>query len=798
MEDSETSESTAKGRSTIGWWLKWIKAAKKAAKTHFEDAQTAWAEYELEAQEGGKPRGGYPIYKTSVDKLESALFAKCPDPRSKRKFGIEDEMALTMALINDRLATHLIEDGNCFEAWCQARGDFIHAAKASVQVVYTTDIEKYRVPLSVSQGEKEAEYYIQGSEEVYEGEVEEEGGAYYGFAERAIEKTQKIKLAPCLYDEILHTPEAKSNAQITEKAYKFCLPYEQAEKMFNADKSKVLPYKTASSWKEEGVSSSDTEGSTPGKVLEGWECYCLESKKIYWVCEEFGDDFLLVEDDTQGLRKFFPSTEFILLNRKRRNLYPTPSYIYLLPTANQLNKLYERIFDLIDSIERRAIVYGASPELIEALNSPGGTYISAGKMLDILEKGGLQNLVQFIPVQELVTALNETIQLEEHFKNNFAEFFHLPEILRGQSDPNQSATQSEILQDEAHDTFRTTKELMIKLARDSVELMLDLAYKVYSDDKIAQIIGYEYLPMGTPEVPETPPSEENPEGIPGEPAKLGHKERFPEALKRLRNDSARLIQIDFETDSSSFRDDRKDLEKMQLIGKTAIDSLQMISGLDAQFIPIGMNMTLAVLEGMGGSTKTEDMIRKAVADLEKIKSQPAPPPPDTEMMKVEMKGQEIQLKAQIEERKLGQKDLEMQMNALKTQAEVEIAKFESQFNAALEKALVQLEQQRVDIAKFQAEVQAQETLLEEIRLRQEADANLIQQATDAAMTEAPMAPEPVQQPKIELPSMPPMNLNVTVHMPKGGKKISKMIRPDGSETIVETDEVAEPESPEVI
>ena len=211
MEDSETSESTAKGRATIGWWLKWIKAAKKAAKTHHEDAQTAWAEYELEASEGGKPRGGYPIYKTSVDKLESALFAKCPEPRSKRKFGIEDEMALTMALINDRLATHLIEDGNCFETWCQARGDFIHAAKASVQVVYTTDLEKYRVPLSVSQGEKETEYSIQGQSEVYEGEVEEEGGAYYGYAERAIESTQKIKIAPCLYDEILHTPEAKSN-----------------------------------------------------------------------------------------------------------------------------------------------------------------------------------------------------------------------------------------------------------------------------------------------------------------------------------------------------------------------------------------------------------------------------------------------------------------------------------------------------------------------------------------------------------------------------------------------------------
>lgn len=785
MEESKQQEDS---RSKIGYWLKWLKAAKKAQKSHEEDASSAWAEYEWADVGEENSKRGYPIYKTSVDKLESALFAKCPEPRSKRKFGIQDEMALTMALINDRLASHLIEDGDCFEAWCAARSDFVHAAKASVQVIYSTDTEDYRVPLQVSGEGKEAIYYEEKVEEPYDGEVLEENGKYFYNGKRAKEGTKRIKLAPCLFDEILHTPEAKSNAEVREKAYKFCLSEEEAEKLFNADKSKTLPYKVAKDYKESS-SDSGAETGSPGKVLEGWEIYCSNSKKVYWVCEDHTTDFLLVENDNLQLRKFFPSTPFIFQNKRRKNLYPTPAWVYLAPTARQLTNLYGRIFDLIEGIQRKALVYGASEELIDALNSPGLTYVTAGKMLDILEKGGLQNLIQFVPVQELVASLTETIQLEEHFKNNFSEFFHLPEILRGQSDPNQSATQSEILQDEAHDTFRTSKELVVKLARDSVELMLDLAYRVYSDQEIQDIIGYKYLPKGTPAMP---PSEEEPEGV---PARLGHYERFPEALNRLRNDNQRLISIDFETDSSSFRDDKRELEKAQVIGKTAIDSLNMIGGLEPQFVPIGLDMTLAVLESMGGSSKTEDMLRKAVADLEKIRSKPTPPPPDTEMMKLEVKKQEVEIKAltaqgdlQLEKRKLEQEDMKTQLLALKTQGEMEIAKFESQFNAALEKALVQLEEQRVEIEKYKAEVMAQETLLEEIRLRQEADAMLIAQATESALASEPSTPVMAEAPKIELPSPQPMNLHVNVTMPKGGKKISKMIRPDGTETIIETDE----------
>ena len=809
MQDKKESQRD------ISYWMKWIPAAKKAAKDHWEVSGEAHAEYEYSK----KRDGGYPIYKTSVDKLESAIFAKLPDPRSRRVFGIDDSMALTMTLINDRLAEHLILDGDALETWEAARSDFVHGSKTAVQVIYSADTEMSRVPLSYVKEGKEESYYEEGKEEAYEGEVESEEGEggvqYFGYAKKVVEGTPRVRLAACLFDEILHTPEAKCNAEVTEKAYKFCLPYEEAEKRFNSDKKRKLPYKTSKVYGggDAESSSSEAEASGPGRVLEGWECYCKHTKKIYCVSEDLGDEFLSVTDDVLGLRRFFPSTDFAIINKHRKSLYPSPAWLYLRSTAEQLDGLYGRIFDLVKSIERKAVVYGASDALIKALNSPGLTYVSAGKMMDILDKGGLKELIQFIPVQELVQSLTETIQLEEHFKNNFAEFFHLPDILRGQAEPHQSATQSEILVNEAHDTFKTIKDKFTKMVRDSVELMLDLAYQFYSDQQIAEIVGYEYMPMGDPGVPPTPPSEENPEGDPGSPPVPGHRERFTEALRRLRDDKQRLIRIDFETDSTSFRDDKKDIEKARLIGKTAVDSLSMIAGItNPQFVPIALDMTLAVLESMGGSTQTEDMIRKAVSDLEKAKANPAPPPPDHEMMKLEIKGHEAEIKAQkvaldaqetkgklalgaqkltIDEAKTQIKAMESQARVQADMARVEIEKFESQFNAQLEKALVQLEQQRVQIEQYRAEVQAQETLLEEMRLRQEADAALYTQVAEAAEALPPNAPAaPVPQ-VIQIPAP---NMNINFEKSKPVRKTGRITRPDGSvvELNFEVDEMPAP------
>lgn len=798
-EETKETEEVEDRRSKVSYWQDFIKQAKKAAERHWEDGCAAYEEYEYRSGEG------YPIYKHSADKLVSAIYGKDGKPRSKRRFGIEDPLALTAALINDRLGEHLMEHGSFYDAMCAATYDVVHASKGTTQVLYTADTETHRVPLS--RGANGEGYYAEDGTP-YTGEVvEDESGEYYE-EERAKEGTKRVRLAPVLFDEIIHTPEAKTDDEVMEVGYRFCLSKEEAEELFNPDKDKTLPYKTIKTKDESNkheYQEDEDEKESEKEVLVGWECHCKHSRKIYWVSLDY-NRFLKTEDDEYGLVRFFPSPKFAIINKRRKSLYPTVAWTYLKPTANQLSELYERNFNLIKAVERKAVVYGASPELIAALNAPGGTYISAGKMMDLLEKGGLDQLIQFLPVKELVESLRETITLEEHFKNNFYEFYHMPEILRAQVSIEKTATESQIAQDEAHDTFRTIREKIIQLARDSLEMMLDLAYKVYTDDEIAQIVGYDFLPMGTPGVPAQPPSEQNPQGTPAVPPVPGHKERFYAALQLLKNDRQRLIRIDFETDSTSFRKDSKEIQKAQIISTTLTQGLGFIQSIqNPQWVPVAMNMLLNTLEALSGDTKMEDMVRRAQKEIEDAKKNPPPPPPDHEQMKIQLKGQEMQMKMQNEAQKnqirgmevqLEAKDSEQknqiasamaQIRALEINAKIQMEEVKEAFNQQLETALVQLEQQRVEIERYSALLSAQESLLEEVRLRQESDSAQVQEAIEASMTQNPTQPKAPEPQVIQLPAPQAPNLNVTVQMPEPGKRKARITRPDGSVTELDID-----------
>ena len=175
--------------------------------------------------------------------------------------------------------------------------------------------------------------------------------------------------------------------------------------------------------------------------------------------------------------------------------------------------------------------------------------------------------------------------------------------MRGVSDAQETLGAQELKTDNATDSYRRDKANIVKLARDAAEIMLDLSLRVYSDEKIARICGFDFL---------------QPE----------HQARFAEALARLRDDKERLVRIDFETDSTSFRDDAKEIERQNLIAKTVLDGLAMIGRMEnLQFMGVAIQTLLSVLEAIGGSTQTEDSVKKAVKALEEAKNQPPPPPP---------------------------------------------------------------------------------------------------------------------------------------------------------------------------
>lgn len=753
----------------IAFWLKWIERAKRKADQHWKDTKAAWAEYELASrsidQDDTRPPRGYPIYKSSCEILEAAYYARTPKERIERRFGIDDDMALTMSLIGERLCQYLLQECHFDEGIIAARGDFIHGNKATTQIVYSTKTEPRRMPLQMVMGEDDSPiYYEQSPEQPFEGDVlSDDDGPYYEGEHEAIEESQQLFLAPCPFDEVLHTPEARTNAEITELAYKFRLPKKEAEEKFNPKGDRNLSYTELKS-----DDDSDEENDDKELVLDGWECYCLKTRTIYWVSESYKEDFLLVDKkDPYGFKGFFPSPPFIISSKPRKSMYPTSNFRYLEGTINQLHLLYEKIFHMIDGIRRRAVVLGASPELITALNSLGGNeYLTITEIDGILTKGGIRDMIQWIPVEELVNAISEAMNLEQHFKELFFEWFHVPDIIRGVSDPSETASAQEIKSDSALDVFKYQKKQIFELARNSLEMLFDLALKVFSDEKIAKICGYDFIPPGdpgSPGKPAVPPSPENPKGLPEEPPippRPGHKERFFEALTLLKDDSTRVIRLDFETDSTGFNDDAKEIARMRLISDTILQGLSTIGGIqNPQFTPVAYSLLLSMMDTVGGSKQFSDAVKKAVSDLEKAKDAPAPTPPpdpmiDIKRLDTEIKGQKVQADTAIKQQELQQKETKIMLDARDADFKNQIESIKTTMQNSMNEFLKWAETEKLKIEGMSATLGEREKMIEEQRLDVEQNLEqlrlLLQAHTELKGQEKPEAPE----------------LTINVHNPK--------------------------------
>lgn len=783
---AETPTTGTNPRDTIGYWLKWIRAAKdgKQTKRHWNDAKAAYREYENQpltdsasSDMVGLERGNgvktYPIYWAGCKSMEPAFYARTPKLVTRRAFDIDDPVATTACIIYERLAKYLMNLFDFDGTMTASVGSFIHADKATNQLVYsqTQKTEKVRVPLYASQDEQ-GQTIFSSETGIYDGEVLQDDKGYFFEQEIQTYDSQKITVKSVLYDEIIHTPEAKEFEEIKEIGLSFCMEYSDAVDRFGEEKASKFPWKTNTAYKRDD--SDDKTSASPGQYIEGWEIWSKVTKKVYWVCEESRQDFLDVQNDPYELEGFFPIAPFIIGSKPSKSLYPTPAFIQVAATTEQLHKVYNKIFRLINAIRRRALVDGSVPELYAALVELGDNeFISVTNLNSILEKGGIANLVQYLPVQELVAAIGELTNLDNQFKNNFYEWFGVPDIIRGISDPIETAAAQQVKAESAHDRFKYSKKQVERLARNSIEMMCDLAFKVYDDQKMAEVTGYNYL-------------------------QPDDKSRFFSALAMLRNDTARIIRIEVETDSTSFINEQREIQKRTAIGQLVTNGLQQIAQIgqgNPEFVSTALRAVLFTVNGIAEGKEFQDDIQSAINKLIESQNNPlpdAPPPPDYEGQRIQIEQVKIQGDQQLESQKLQllaqkqQADIELesqriQIEARKIEGEQQLKQLSTDLSATKEQFSQFIQQQTLELEKAATFTREREKLIEEDRLKREQELELAKHLT----TQAQQLNQPVVAQK-------PVVINLkgdNMQMRSAKRRRVKMIRTPEGELIGESEEL---------
>ena len=620
-------------RQQRAYWCKWKDAAKKAADRHWERSKLAWNEYLLEEEE---VRGAadltfrfprkFPIFWSSIQTLQPAYYSRTPVPVIKQAFDSSDPVANTATILVDRLAKFLLTRTPFDEAMEAVRDQFILTSKAAGRVYFEPEIETTQDRIALMTAEDGVTLIDQTGTPPPQGVqlLQDQSGYYY---ERPGERLVSAQIYFCglEYDEVLHTPYARNWSEVTEIAYRVVMSKEEATAKFGEEKVEKINFVERKDTNKDERNQSDV--NLPDMYVETWEIWDKQKKRVLWLCESYEDGLLLTQEDIYGLDGFFPQTEFIFSTKPAKSLYPTPWHTQVASTIQQLNSCWNRIFRLISAVRRRAIADGSVEALISAINDATELeVVGVQNFAQIIEKNGIGNLIQYLPVQELVAAIGELKGIIDFFKQQFYEFTSIPDIVRGSSNSAEGVGTQQLKGQFAVLRFSSDQRKMQNAALNALELMIDLALVKLPVQILRDVTGADFLP------PTSAPYVDS-------------------AIHLLKQDRKRVVRIDIETDSTSYLNDQINAAQRNETAQTVMNGLQQVGQIaqaQPEFAGVALQTLLFALRGLAQGKAFEGEVAQAVTALVQKVSQPPPAPPDYEGRKLEIQQQELMLKQQAE------------------------------------------------------------------------------------------------------------------------------------------------------
>ena len=618
-------------RAQRAYWCKWKESAQKAAKTHWGRSRAAWSEYLMEEPE---VRGAadltfryprkFPIYWSSVKLLQPSYYSRTPVPVVKQTFDNRDSVARVAATLCDRLGRFMLSRTPYDEAMESVRDQFILTDKAAGRVYFEPEIEPTMDRIALQVGADGMSLVDQLGQPPQGDVLQDDSGYYY---ERPGERlvTAQIHFSALDYDEVLHTPFARNWSEITEIAYRVVLSKTEAREKFG-DKIDTISFVQRKDTRKDN--RDDEAIDLPELYVEVWEIWDKEKKQVLWYCDSYEEGMLRVEQDLYNLDGFFPQTEFVLGTKPAKSLYPTPWHTQVASTISQLHNIWNRLFRLINAVRRRAVADASIDALISAINDASELeVIAVQNFRDILEKNGIGNLIQYIPVAELVAAIGELNSLITSFKEQFNEFTAIPDVVRGTSTNAMEGVGTQQLKGQfASVRFSNDQRKIQNAALNALELMIDLALKKLPVQVLTDVTGANFLPDAD-------------------------RPFVPAALNLLKQDRKRIIRIEIETDSTSYLNDQVNAAQRNETAQTVMNGLQQVGQIaqaQPEFAGVALQTLLFALRGLAQGKSFEGEVAQAVTALIQKVSQPPQPPPDYEGQKLAIQQQELDLKGRVE------------------------------------------------------------------------------------------------------------------------------------------------------
>jgi hypothetical protein len=478
-------------------------------------------------------------------------------------------------------------------------------------------------------------------------------------------------------------------------------------------------------------------------IYEIWDkdlkCVGFLSKSMEGMIEKAPDPLELTE--------FFPCQKPLFATVTTDSLIPTPDYVLYQTQAIELEELTARIDSLQKALRVIGVYDTSAPALANLLNGSENKMIPVERWAAFAEKGGLEGAVDFLPIKEIGEVLLGLYESRDKVKEDLYEITGLSDIIRGNSEPNETAKAQQIKGRFAVLRISDSQTDVQRFARDSIRIQAEIIAENFSLETIKAISGVNLMTnqekqmaqmvmqqqaqyqqavqaakqqgQQPPPPPQTPPLPPNAEQMMKLPS-------WEEVHGLLSNDVLREFLVDIETDSMIRTDEDADKQSRNEFLASAGGYLKQVAEavmVTPAIAPLAGELLMFAVRGHRVGRVVEPMFEEAMAKLQQQAQQPkSDPEMEKAKAQMQMEQQKFQAQAQLEQQKMqmnmqleqAKQNAQSQQEAEKTAFEVERGKIELQQTAEIERFKANLTMQlETHKANLQAQLEREKMAMEQ-------------------------------------------------------------------------------------
>lgn len=642
-------------------WLSEIRTAEKYFQPWHKDAKRIVKRYRNERSTGGNGRttGGrrFNILWSNVQTTRPVIYGRVPAPEVERRYKDSDPVGRLASIILERSLSYSLDEYDFDEVMRNTVEDLQLAGRGTAWVRYRAETEERRdrFPVMLSEtfgpdGLPVSAFIDEQGYEVPADLVMDDGGTFYTEGDPYDEKVYEEAICDFVhFEDFLHKP-CRTWAEVVKRGWVARRTYMDRDELKERFPDVAHNVKMTATGRDEDDGST---GDSKHDLAEVWEIWNAQDRRVYWVSPGYESGVLDSEDDPLELKGFFPCPRPLYGTTTNDKTIPVPDFVQYEDQAVELDDLTSKIDLLVDAL-RVAGVYAADEEstldqLFDGTNE--NKMIPVNNWAAMQGKGGLQGIIEWVPIQQIAQTLRSLYEAREQVKQTLYEITGIADIIRGQSAASETLGAQKIKGRFATLRLDEKQRDVARFARDLMRIKAEIMAEQYEPETLAAMSGVEQMREAR-----------NPD----------FGQVFEQAIDLLRDDVLRGFRIDIETDSTVVLDEEEEkrsrVEFLEAAGSFMERAVQ-VGQIAPEMGPLLGEMLLFGVKGFRAGRQLESAFEDAVAQAQQAAQQPRQQGPDPAQVAAEAEQAKAQADMQIQQARA---QADMQIDGAKAQNDMAI------------------------------------------------------------------------------------------------------------------------------